>query len=217
MASAEQPEGDLGVDPIDHPAEVHAEEPGDERERDEDRRHDAHQIGALVELEIEQHPHPVRGGVDRREQAVDLLVQPVERRARRRRRSRGSAPISTPSRSKTACSAVTQRRIVASLAPAACSVALGTLAARRSRSRQGVQLQLDLLERVEGAREHRVEDGVDDVSPAPFLRKVGGQRRRQREPLLMKRQQVLAGDHDPDLDRSASGTRPRRPGGRLAT
>ena len=30
---AQQPEGELRVDVVDHPPEVHAEEPGDERER----------------------------------------------------------------------------------------------------------------------------------------------------------------------------------------
>ena len=39
-----------------------------------------------------------------------------------------SARISTPSRPKTACSAVTRRRIVARLAPVSCSVARGTTA-----------------------------------------------------------------------------------------
>jgi hypothetical protein len=80
--------------------------PRDERERDEDRGHDAHQMGALVELEIEHHPHRVRGRVDRRQQAIGLLVQPVQVG------SSGwskpiSAPMSNPTRWKTACSART--------------------------------------------------------------------------------------------------------------
>jgi hypothetical protein len=40
---------------------------------------------------------------------------------------------------------------------------------------KGLQLQLDLLQRVEGRRDHRFEHRVDDVSLAPVLPQIGGE------------------------------------------
>ena len=56
----------------------------------------------------------------------------------------------------------------------------------------GVEALVDLLERIGGTDQHRVEDRVDDVPLAPCLRKVDSQNRRKRDPLLVKRQQVWA-------------------------
>jgi hypothetical protein len=67
---------------------------------------------------------------------------------------------------------------------------------------KGVEPQLDLLERVGGAREHRVEHRVDDVSLAPLLRQIGSEHLRERHSLLVKRQQVVHGDHNMDLQGS---------------
>lgn len=54
---------------------------------------------------------------------------------------------------------------------------------------KGLQLQLDLLQRVEGPRDHPVEQ-------------IGSEVFGQRDSLLVSRQQVVAGHHDTDLDGS---------------
>ena len=67
--------------------------------------------------------------------------------------------------------------------------------------REGVQPQLDLLQRVEGAVDHRLEHGVDDISSAALARQIRVERGGQGEPFLVKGQQVVAGDQDVDLER----------------
>ena len=78
---------------------------------------------------------------------------------------------------------------------------------------EAFERQLDFPERVVCGLEHRVEHRVDDVSLAALLRETGSEDRGQREPLLVKRQQVVARDHDAHLDWSqpVGGLVGRRP------
>src|SRR5215207_6703772 len=112
-----------------------------------------------------------------------------------------SAPVSRPTRSKMGCSYLTDRLMVASLAPARRSVALGTLPSPPLRPcrDKGVQPQFDLVERGGGGGEHCVEHRIDDVSLAPSRRKIGGEHRWQRDSLVVQRQQVGARNEDLNL------------------
>ena len=158
------------VDLIDHPAEVHAEEAGDECERQEDRRHDADHISPLVQLQIEHHPHRVRSGVDRRQQAVDLISS--------RSKYGSSEGLEASKRSDFGADTLEDGLFVPDPAPHRREPGTGLAAAspsarlRRpppSTPGKGVQPQFDLVERVGGGGEHRVEDRIDDVWLAPFL------------------------------------------------
>ena len=60
----------------------------------------------------------------------------------------------------------------------------------RPRRGERVERQLDLVQCVEGAREHRVPDRVDDVSPAASRLPVRGGRR-ERHALLVERQHAV--------------------------
>src|SRR4029079_6472205 len=98
-----------------------------------------------------------------------------------------SAPPSTPPRWTTACSAPTQRLIAASRAPASRSVVLGTCAPSSSGRCRGMTIYapLCLLQSVEGAGKHPVDDGIDGVSLAAFLRQIGSEDCRQRHTLMV--------------------------------
>ncbi len=77
-ADPEQRKRERGVDPVDHPGEVHAEEPGDEGKRQEDRRDDGEPVDGLVEAQVDQVRQRVRGGVDPVDQAAELGVDALE-------------------------------------------------------------------------------------------------------------------------------------------
>jgi hypothetical protein len=75
------------------------------------------------------------------------------------------------------------------------------------RHRQVVEGQLEVVERIEGAADHRVEYGVDDVFLAAPLGHQGREQLSERHPLLVKLQQVRAGDEHVHLHRLGAGVR----------
>ena len=77
-ADAEQPERGAGFDPRYQPVEVHPEEAGDERQRQEDRRDDRQPVGGLVELRLKRVGERLAGGVDPLHRPVELAADPVE-------------------------------------------------------------------------------------------------------------------------------------------
>ena len=200
-AEPEQPEGDLRADLIDHPPEVHAEEPGDERERHEDRGDHAHHVRPLVQLQVQQHGHRVRRRVDRGQQAVELPVEAVEVGL--------LVGIEAAERPDLHADSLEDGLLAADPAPHRREPPRAITHGRPRHARAAVvappfrnliQRQLDLLQRAERGREHPVEHRVDDVAPAPLLRQLETENRRQRDVFLMKRQQILAGDEDLDAE-----------------
>ena len=77
-ADPEEHEGESRVDVIDHPGEVHTEEPGDEGEWKEDRRHHRQPVDRLVQTQVDQLGQFVAGGIDPADQANQLLVDALE-------------------------------------------------------------------------------------------------------------------------------------------
>ena len=148
-------------------------------------------------MEVEHHPHRVRGGVDRRQEAVDLILEPVEVRLL------GGAEVAK--RFGFEADTLEDGLLVPDPAPHRRDPGTG-LPQRRPRHAsavalrpcrdKGVQPHLDLVERVEGGGEYCAEHRLDDVSLAPSRREIGSEDRRQRDSLVVQRQQVVVRNED---------------------
>src|SRR5205823_4083129 len=74
----QQDEGEGRVDPVDHPGEVHPEEPGYEGEWQEDGRHHGEPVDGLVQAQVDQLCQAVAGRVDGVDQAIQLSADALE-------------------------------------------------------------------------------------------------------------------------------------------
>ena len=193
----------LGVDPADHPGEVHPEEAGQEGQRQEDRRDHGQPVDRLVQPQVHQLRHRVGGGVDPVDQPVELLVDALEVALVVGFQPLDLAdlladPLEAPAlRAELA----THRRQPQADRPQR-PHPHPRVAGVAGQDLQPLERQLGVVERVEGGRDHRVEDDVDDVLLAAPLGAVAGQELRQRDALAVDGEQVVAVDEHVDLDRS---------------